>query len=79
MLPQVVNHAVCSCCNFRHLCSLIGRHIQDLDPACRDFHFMIVEMPVPLNGRELSREVFRYEILDRNQFGLGSVESNSKH
>jgi|SRR5678815_486183 len=71
MLPQVINHTVSSCRNFRHLGSLISRHIKNLDSACRDFYFMIVEMPVPLNGRELSREVFRYEILDRNQFGLG--------
>lgn len=46
MLPQMIDHAVRPCCGFRNLGGLIRRHIKDLDSACRDLYFMIVEMAV---------------------------------
>src|SRR5512134_1436375 len=54
MLPQVINHSVCPSRDFRHLGSLVRRHVENLDATRCNFHLMGVEMPMPLNGGELS-------------------------
>lgn len=70
MLPQLVHDTVCSCSYFYDLGGLVSRHIQYLNSPGRDLHLMIVEMPVPLNGRELACEVLGDEVLDRDQRSL---------
>jgi hypothetical protein len=42
-----------------------------LNAARRDLDFMIVEMPVPLDGRQLSCQVFGNKVLDADQRSLG--------
>ena len=54
VLPQMIDHAVGSGRHFSHLCGLIGRHVQNLHAARRNLHLMIVEVAVPLDGRQFS-------------------------
>src|SRR5215467_6265176 len=67
-LPQVINDSVRPSCCFRHLRGLVGRQVKNLDTTCRNFDLMVMEMTMPLNGRELSGEVFGHEIFDRDEF-----------
>jgi hypothetical protein len=79
MLPQMVDDTVCSCCDVCHLGGLVSGHIEDLDSPCRDLYFMVVEMPMPLNGGKLSRQVFGDKILDPDQgrFWIGGFKQQT--
>lgn len=71
VLPEMVDYAICSCRRFRDFGGLVRWHIQDLDSPCCDFYLVVVEMAVPLNGREFSGQILGYEIFHPDQGGLG--------